>query len=132
VDEPLFLYHYYEAAIGPFRSLSELDRAAAEDVLQHLRDAGLTFAAWRGPDYLAVRREIERRIREQFVRKGGQPRRAHPHYLVVGPCAWLRGWYRDGRAARVALAAIRPEAVSFTYGDSFPAMRFQDGKPYRG
>jgi hypothetical protein len=22
--------------------------------------------------------------------------------------------------------------VSFTYGDSFPAMRFRDGKPYRG
>jgi hypothetical protein len=32
----------------------------------------------------------------------------------------------------IPLAYLHPPTVSFTYGDSFPAMRFQDGKPYRG
>jgi hypothetical protein len=30
------------------------------------------------------------------------------------------------------LTWFRPETLSFTYGDTFPAMRLQDGKPFRG
>lgn len=32
----------------------------------------------------------------------------------------------------IPLRSIDPKVISFTYGDSFPAMRFQDGKLYRG
>jgi hypothetical protein len=31
-----------------------------------------------------------------------------------------------------SLPVSSPETLSFTYGDSFPAMRVQDGRPYRG
>lgn len=30
------------------------------------------------------------------------------------------------------VASFSPECISFTYGDLFPAMRYPDGKPYRG
>jgi hypothetical protein len=30
------------------------------------------------------------------------------------------------------IARFRAEALSFTYGDTFPAMRLRDGKPFRG
>ncbi|WP_052568722.1 hypothetical protein [Ktedonobacter racemifer] len=55
-----------------------------------------------------------------------------PHYMIIGECPWLREWYQDGRTVKIAMDAFHPLTLSFTYGDSFPAMRVQDGKPYRG
>ena len=52
--------------------------------------------------------------------------------MILGSCPWLQTWYKEGRELRVLLAVFRPEVVSFTYGDTFPAMRYPDGKPYRG
>jgi hypothetical protein len=127
-----FLSHYFEAARGPFRSLSTLPPDQAEQVLGRLRRAGIGFASQRAPDYLAIRCELEQRIRALFISKGGQPRRPTPHYMILGACAWVKTWYQHGAEVRVSLAAFDPAVVSLTYGDSFPAMRYADGKPYRG
>jgi hypothetical protein len=129
---PDFLSHYYEASEGPFRNLSDLPESEAEAVLQHIRQAGDRFASQRQKDYLSVRRDLEGRVRGLFTAKGGRPRRTHPHYLILGACPWLKTWYVDGRELRIPLAAFCPQIVSFTYGDTFPAMRFMDGKPTRG
>jgi hypothetical protein len=129
---PDMLVHYYERARGPFQSLSDLAPQEAEDVLEQIRLCGDVFASRRAPDYVRVRFELEERMRALFVLRGGRPRRLRPFYFVLGECAWCREWYRDPAEVRVALAQIAPEVVSFTYGDSFPAMRLHDGKPYRG
>jgi hypothetical protein len=52
--------------------------------------------------------------------------------MILGSCPWVNDWYREGHELRIPLASFRPEIVSFTYGDTFPAMRFRDGRPYRG
>jgi len=44
----------------------------------------------------------------------------------------LKSWYPHGYELRISLSAFRSDVVSFTYGDTFPAMRFADGKPTRG
>jgi len=130
---PDFLSHYYEATDGPFRNLSDLPLAEAEVILQQIRQGGdLRFASQRKSDYLAVRRNLEDFVRQRFIAKGGRPRRERPHYLIVGACPWLISWYPQGRELRIPLATFSAEIVSFTYGDTFPAMRYQDGKPYRG
>jgi hypothetical protein len=129
---PEFLYHYYESACGPFRSLSDLTPEEAAVVQEQIRLEGRRFASRRTPDYLKIRRELETHIRDLFIAKGGRPQRERPHYMILGSCEWLKSWYVEGRAVRVPLNAFSPLAVSFTYGDSFPAMRFQDGRPYRG
>ena len=129
---PDFLSHYYEAARGPFRSLSDMPAEEAERILERIRREGLIFASKRPADYLTIRREMEARIRELFIQKGGRPQRDTPHSMCLGACAWLLAWYQEGREIRVPLAAFNPLTVSFTYGDCFPAMRYQDGKPYRG
>jgi hypothetical protein len=61
---PDFLSHYYEAADGPFRNLSDLPMAEAEGILQKIRQgpAG-RFAGQRSADYLVVRRDLENRVR---------------------------------------------------------------------
>lgn len=129
---PDFLTHYYECASGPFRNLSDLPPDEAEATLDAIRQRGGVFASKRAGDYLQVRRALEARVRRLFVTKGGRPQRARPHYMILGACPWLMTWYREGCAVRIALDAFDAAAVSFTYGDTFPAMRRQDGRPYRG
>jgi hypothetical protein len=129
---PDFLSHYYEAADGPLRNLSDLPHEEAEMLLARLRLAGDRFASQRNDDYLTVRRELEQRVRSLFIARGGRPVRERPHYFLLGACPWLLTWYPQGCELRVPLRAFRPETVSFTYGDTFPAMRYADGKPYRG
>ncbi len=129
---PTVLSHYYEAANGPFRSLSDLPRDEAEHVLAAIRQSGKGFASQRKDGYLTVRDAVETRVRQLFIAKGGAPKRQHPHSMVLGESAWIKQWYADGRELQIPLAHFSPQIVSFTYGDIFPAMRYQDGKAYRG
>ena len=131
-SSPLFLSHYYEATHGPFRNLSNLSLTEAEIVLNSIRQSGTAFASRRPGDYLLNRRDVEKQVWQLFIDKGGKPQRQWPHYLIVGECPWLRSWYQDGREVRIPLAIFKADIISFTYGDSYPAMRYGDGKPYRG
>lgn len=128
---PTYLSHYYDCTQPPFRSLSTLPPEEAEAALAAIRQRGAGFASQRKPDYLTIRRDLEAAVRALFADKGGQPQRESPHYMVVGSCDWLKSWYALGCELRIALDQFDPLHVSFTYGDSFPAMRYEDGKPYR-
>ncbi|MBO9604872.1 MAG: hypothetical protein J7639_02925 [Paenibacillaceae bacterium] len=126
------LHHYYDESTGPFCNLSDLEQGEAERILADFRLRNRGFAAKRPPDYMTVRRELERQARELFMHQGGTPVRMHPHYMTLGPCPWLLEWYGDGRQLSIPVAAFDPATISFTYGDLFPTMRYRDGKPYRG
>lgn len=128
---PDFLSHYYEAAIGPFRSLSTLPHAEADALLARLRRDERLFASKRTADYLARRHRVEAMVRRAFIAKGGRPMRTSPHYMILGACPWVAAWYRDGCELRIPLTAFPAACISFTYGDTFPAMFYDDGKPYR-
>jgi len=129
---PDFLSHYYEAQIGPFVNLSDLPIGEAEACLERIRRSEQTFASQRSADYLNIRRGLEENVRALFIQKGGQPKRERPHYMILGACSWVLNWYRDGKELRLPLENFPSEIVSFTYGDTFPAMRYNDRKPYRG
>jgi len=129
---PDFLCHYYEAADGPLCNLSDLSLGDAEAVLEGIRQQGDRFASQRQDDYLAIRRGLEDKVRTLFTAKGGKPGRLRPYYFVLAECQWLSSWYPHGCDLRIPLAAFPVESVSFTYGDTFPALRYQDGKTYRG
>jgi hypothetical protein len=132
VASPEMITHYYEASQGPFRSLSDLSLEEAESILQRIRQESIVFASKRSIDYLVIRKSVEEQIRQLFIEKGGQPKRLRPHYFILGRCDWLKSWYCDGREVQILLKMVNPNVISFTYGDSFPAMRYLDGKPYRG
>jgi hypothetical protein len=129
---PDFLTHYYENATSPFSNLSMLPLEQAEQVLKELCRNGNRFASQRSSDYMQRRFELEDRIRKLFEAKGGKPKLKRPHYMILGACPWLREWYVDGREIQIKILSIPESCVSFTYGDSFPAMNYNDGKPYRG
>ena len=129
---PDFLTHYYEQATGPLCNLSSLPLEQAEHILESIRRDGNRFASQRSRDYMKTRFTLEDKIRALFQAKGGDPKLARPHYFILGTCPWLKAWYVEGRALRVPLTSVPARCVSFTYGDSFPAMNYNDGKPYRG
>ncbi|CAH1207132.1 hypothetical protein PAECIP111890_02931 [Paenibacillus sp. JJ-223] len=124
-------YHYYDKRFGPFRNLSSLSEREAETVTAGLREEGRNFASRRSADYMVVRRKLERRARELFIAKGGRPMNPYPHYLTLGACDWLESWYAEPDRIKIGWEQLRADAVSFTYGDLFPTMRYEDGKPYR-
>ena len=127
----MMLYHYYEASKGPFLTLSDLEPDEAAQMLEALRgDKGL-FASQRNTDYLVVRQGLESQIRSLFIQKGGKPVRISPQYMIVEACPWVKQWYRDGAEVKIPLANFPAACISFTYGDSFPAMRYHDDRPYR-
>jgi hypothetical protein len=128
---PPYLCHYFETRIGPFVNLSDLPLEKSERILNLIRRKGTTFASQRAQDYLQVRRQLEDTIRAAFIAKGGQPIRTRPHYMVLGSCPWLLDWYEQGCELSITLDRFRAGTLSFTYGDTFPAIRCQDGKPYR-
>jgi len=129
---PGVLTHYYEASRGPFRSLTALAPDEGDRLQARLRADGRGFASQRTPDYLHIRRALEQRIRAQFCEQGGQPIRLTPHYMIVGMCDWVITWYAEGRSISVPIDAFDPATVSLTYGDSFPAMRFDPTRPWHG
>ncbi len=68
---PDFLTHYYEAVKGPFRSLSMMAPEEAEGIMARIRQEGAIFASRRAEDYLAIRRDLEQKIRHLLIDKGG-------------------------------------------------------------
>jgi hypothetical protein len=128
---PTFLCHYYEAERGPFDNLSDLPLNEAEQILTQIRAQCKTFASQRTTEYLAIRRELEDKVRRAFIAKGGKPKRLRPHYMILGRCPWLLEWYEHGCELSLPITNFRPETLSFTYGDTFPAMRYDDDRPYR-
>ncbi|WP_243156364.1 hypothetical protein [Clostridium sp. C8-1-8] len=127
---PTNLYHYYEAEVGPFKTLSDLSIEEADKVLEHIRGRGETYASKRSKDYMIVRRELERKVRKMFMEKGGQPLRQVPISMTLGQCNWIKQWYKNGQEVKIPISKINPKTISFTYGDIFPAMRYEDYKPY--
>ncbi|MDF2670697.1 MAG: hypothetical protein K0R67_3003 [Paenibacillus sp.] len=126
-----YLYHYYEQANGPFRNLSSQTPEQAEGILNKLRAEQQVFAGRRSDQYLMIRRELEQQARDMFIEKGGKPTNSYPHYMTLGACDWLTSWYKQGRELQIEWNAFDEQSISFTYGDLFPTMRYQDDKPYR-
>src|SRR5690554_2696595 len=131
IEQNLYLYHYYEDELGPFRNLSSLTVEEASHVMNRIKMEGRIFASQRSDDYMTIRRELEAKAREMFIQKGGKPVNTYPHYMTLGECNWIKEWFKRGTKLSINLNEFDPEQISFTYGDLFPTMRFMDGKPYR-
>ena len=51
--------------------------------------------------------------------------------MTLESCDWLATWYKKPSNITIDWNDISQELISFTYGDLFPTMRYQDEKPYR-
>lgn len=130
----MFLYHYYDKKVGPFRSLSDLPVDEAERVLDRIRnDKPDTQCAKRQKSYIQDRLCYEKILREEFLKKGGKIERKTPYYMVVEHSPWLSSWYEDMSFIKIPIEEFDVNTLSFTYGDSHPTFspKVNDGKEYR-
>ena len=90
----MFLYHYYDKTIGPFKNLSDLSIEEANKVLQEIAiSKPKVQCAKRNADYMQARAYYENILRNEFQKKGGLILRQVPHYMVVEHSPWLSTWY---------------------------------------
>jgi hypothetical protein len=120
---PKYLYHYYEQDSGPFRNITTEGFDKAKQIQKSIT------AGWNSkrPDtYIDLRFALERRLKAQFLEKGGKPTRDDPFYFTLGPCEWVTSWYLKPAVIKIPLAEFDPNHLSFTYPDSMVSYQFHD------
>lgn len=130
----MFLYHYYDKNIGPFKNLSDLSLDEANRVLQEIAVTKPNVQCTkRNSDYMQARVFYENILRNEFKKKGGLIDRQVPHYMVVEHSPWLSTWYENSSYIKIPIERFDIRTISFTYGDSHPIFsdRVNDGKEYR-
>ena len=130
----LYLYHYYDKTIGPFKNLSDISIEEANEVLCKIKATKPDVqCAKRQADYMQARLYYENILRNEFIKKGGIITRQSPHYMVIEHSPWLSTWYDNSAFIKIPIEEFDLRTVSFTYGDSHPTFsdRVNDGKEYR-
>ena len=130
----MFLYHYYDAKIGPFKNISDLSVDDAKQLLDDIKkERPDCQCAKRQERYVEDRIYYEDILRNEFQKKGGRIDRRIPHYMVVEHSPWLETWYENSSFVRIPIEEFDISTLSFTYGDSHPTFssRVNDGKEYR-
>ena len=130
----MYLYHYYDKTIGPFKNLSESSQEEAAKIMEKIKaEKPGAFCTKRNPDYMEKRRYYEEILRQEFLKKGGIIQREVPHYMVVEKCDFLESWYENSKFLKIPIEQFDKRTISFTYGDSHPTFsdKVNDGKEYR-
>ncbi|KAB8320171.1 hypothetical protein SD81_000580 [Tolypothrix campylonemoides VB511288] len=116
-----FLTHYYRTGEPPFRSLSALTDSEALRIASELKnETALVYKRFNKYEkYWLQRRETEQWLRNEFIKKGGQPKVEYPHYMVLGTSSYIREGYDNMCSEiRILLSEFSEEEISFTYPGS--------------
>jgi len=130
----IYLYHYFDKAVGPFVNLSNFPVDEAKTILNAIKvTKPNTQSATRDSEYVEHRHNCEKIIRTEFAKKGGVIKRISPHYMVVEHSPWLSTWFENSTFIKIPIEEFDLNTVSFTYGDSMPTFshRITDNKEYR-
>lgn len=130
----MYLYHYYDREIGPFKNLSDIPIEEANEILHNIANIKPhTQCAKRQSTYMQDRLYYENILRCEFRKKGGIIKRKVPHYMVVKHSPWLSTWFDNCAYIKIPIDEFDIRTISFTYGDSHPTFseRVNDGKEYR-
>jgi hypothetical protein len=117
----MILTHYYHEDDRPFQTLLSLSDEAALEVISSFQErAEAVYQRFNNPvEYLRNRRVTEDWLRDEFVKKGGQPIIKYPKYFVIDRAGWIEDGY-DGKSkiVQIPLSTFHPDRISFTYPDS--------------
>ncbi len=103
------------------QSLSSLPKEEALCIIANLQGRnGAVYRRFRDPEqYLRQRQETENWVRDEFIRKGGEPISTYPQYFVIEQSVWIEeGYNGQSRIVQFPISAFSPKHVSFTYPDS--------------
>jgi hypothetical protein len=120
-----FLLHFFRKGSRPFQSLSAIPDDRALAIMRRLFVEGSVFwERFRDPSsYLSYRKQVEKKMRNEFFIKGGVPKNEYPIYFMLGRPIWTES-VADAQTVStteeiaIPLSILSPEDVSFTYPDS--------------
>ena len=123
MNTPDYLTRLYQKGDHPFVSLNDLPFEEANEVKKRhcaKYSIGLFYAQ---DDYLIHRKEIEKWLRNELIRKGGNPQNEVPVYMILGESPTgdfdIRvSLQKNAEEIRVPIGAIDILALTFTYPDS--------------
>ena len=122
----LHLVHYCHPDCEPLQNILRLPEQEAFALAAQLADAHPeTTAFYRFADfhnYYPRRMEADRRLREAFLARGGQPVQEHPLSFVLEGSSYLDAWFGQGKVLRLPLQSVPEEQISFTLGDSLSTL----------
>ncbi|KAA1245139.1 hypothetical protein [Aquimarina sp. RZ0] len=120
---PKFLFHYYEIEQGPFKNITDNTFEEAKNIQNNI---SVGFNSKRPPNYTELRFALEKRLKNEFISKGGKPKRENPFYFTLGECNWLKSCYHTPGVVKIPLDNFKSEQISFTYPDSMVSFQFFD------
>ncbi len=123
MNVPEFLYHYYEIEQGPFKNITQNKFEKAKKIQNNI---SIGFNSKRPPNYIELRFSLEKRLKKEFIAKGGEPKRNDPFYFTLGECEWLKSCYKNVSVVKIPLASFNPKKISFTYPDSMVSFQIND------
>jgi len=116
------LYHYYEKGTPPFRTLTSLPFEEAKAVMiSGLADKTMfndLQPTWID-NFLRLRYDSDKTLRERFSSIGGKPARTSPVYFTLGANKGMKTWFEEPAWIKIPMSEFDADTVSFTYGDSF-------------
>ncbi|WKN45809.1 hypothetical protein [Tunicatimonas pelagia] len=120
---PEYLYHYYETSNGSFQNITQNGYEKAVKIQGKISEG---WNSKRPSNYIELRFALEKRLRDQFISKGGKPTRDDPFYFTLGECKWAKSWYINPGVVKIPLSDFSSEHISFTYPDSMVSFQFND------
>ena len=132
-----YVTHYYDRKAIPFRSLSSLSNEKAIKLMKSMYDeyneeTGFSIRFKNPIQYLNNRRDTEKWVRNEFIKKGGKPTKKHPIYTVLGESKWLKKQKPkniEEAIIKLPLSIFKESDISFTYPDSMVSKWLSQSKP---
>ena len=126
LEIPDFIIHYSRGE--PFRSISGVPKDKLPAVIKELSETNAWgLERFSDSKYLEQRLVVEKKIREDFIAKGGTPQLLHPIYFFLGRNLDFDS-HESNRGYRIRLRDLPKGSVSFTYGDSMFSLNEENRK----
>jgi len=129
---PKSLYHYHEKSRAPFLSISETGTRQFVEIMNEVGRSPIRdnrFDTQEKRDfYHFFRIYTEKKIRSEFIGKGGQPKLKAPRYMTLGPTNWFSDWYEEAEVIEIPLSEFDESYISFTYPDSMMSMLIAENR----
>lgn len=91
---------------------------------------GAVYRRFKEPrKYLEARIATEKWLKDEFIKKGGEPKIFFPLYMVVENATWIEeGYNGQSRKIQIPISEFETKEVSFTYPDSMISYWLKDKK----
>lgn len=115
-DIPKQIVHYNRAK--PFRSISAIPNSERRTAIESLTETNSWgLGRFKDPNYMSQRLEVESRMRDEFIRRGGTPTLSHPIYFFLGRNIRFEE-HPLNIAYAIEISLLDRKQISFSYGDT--------------